>query len=146
MPSTPVHFPAQLAKRCGAVAGSVASAPSTGTVSTGTSVVVVSVGAGAGASAFSQPASNTSAAALAMITLFCIMRLLPIPNASASISFLLGDDLRELHRIDIAARQRDERRVGHRHLPRQHRGERRRAARFDRSEEHTSELQSLMRI
>src|SRR3546814_8765530 len=68
MPSTPVHFPAQLAKRCGAVAGSVASAPSTGTVSTGTSVVVVSVGAGAGASAFSQPASNTSAAALAMIT------------------------------------------------------------------------------
>src|SRR3546814_166918 len=95
MPSTPVHFPAQLAKRCGAVAGSVASAPSTGTVSTGTSVVVVSVGAGAGASAFSQPASNTSAAALAMITLFCIMRLLPIPNASASISFLLGDDLRE---------------------------------------------------
>src|SRR3546814_1887703 len=84
-----------------------------------------------------------------MITLFCIMRLLPIPNASASISFLLGDDLRELHRIDVAARQRDERRVGHRHLPRQHRRKRRRAARFDdkvRSEEHTSELQSLMRI
>src|SRR3546814_13748741 len=66
-----------------------------------------------------------------MITLFCIMRLLPIPNASASISFLLGYDLRELHRIDVAARQRDERRVGHRHLPRQHRRKRRRAARFD---------------
>src|SRR3546814_8840119 len=81
----------------------------------------------------------------------------------------------------VAARQRDERRVGHRHLPRQHRRKRRRAARFDdkvqlferqphriahldsrhhdtldaprleyreidRSEEHTSELQSLMRI
>src|SRR3546814_20616222 len=84
MPSTPVHFPAQLAKRCGAVAGSVASAPSTGTVSTGTSVVVVSVGGGAGASAFSQPASHTSAAALAMITIFCIMRLRPTPNAPAS--------------------------------------------------------------
>src|SRR3546814_2366600 len=73
----------------------------------------------------------TSAAALAMIMLFCILSLLLRPHASASISFLLGDDLRQLQRIDIAARQGDERRVGHRHLPREHGRQRRLAAGFD---------------
>src|SRR3546814_10070294 len=62
-PATPVHFPAQLAKRCGAVAGSASGstgvAVSTGgAVLTGASVVVV-MSPGAGASAFSQPASRS---------------------------------------------------------------------------------------
>src|SRR3546814_15700792 len=114
MPSTPVHFPAQLAKRCGAVAGSVASAPSTGTVSTGPSVVVVSVGARAAASALSQPARNTSDAALAMITLFRRQQLLPLPNAPSSISFPPSVDLRALIRIDVDARTRADQRVDHR--------------------------------
>src|SRR3546814_8470500 len=83
MPSTPVHFPAQLAKQCGAVAGSASGstggavvASTGGTVSAGISVFVA-VSPGAGASAFSQPASSTKAVEAARVMCIFIVRLLP---------------------------------------------------------------------
>src|SRR3546814_15261111 len=48
MPSTPVHLPAQLAKRVGAVAGPVVSAPAPGAVSVRVSGLRLTVGGGPG--------------------------------------------------------------------------------------------------